>query len=127
MGQRTQWRFGYAALQVAAGARKKAAHHRARQAWWTDQKAEAEAQMKAATVQLTEFPVTGGTRVEVKIDPTLTTRYDECAGKIRQHQMSAEDYERWASVLEANGDEQLQLDPDDIHYFALSAHAELPT
>lgn len=127
MSQRTSWRFAYSGEQVAAGAQRKAEHHRAREEWWRGEKAEAETKMRAATVELAELPVTGGTRVEIKIDPALTARYNECTGKMQQHKQAAEEFERWASVLQANPLDRLQLDADDIHFFALSAHADMPT
>lgn len=109
----------YPTTQVAAASRAKIEYHRGRQTFWTDEKEAAHFKITTSTVQITEYPVTGGVRVQATIDPTLQARYDECSTKLKHHTEAVRDYERWASILDANPQETVCLDIDDIHYFGL--------
>lgn len=124
MAKRAGWNFAYLASDVAKAANRKIVYHRGRHAFWANEKTLAHDKIKFSTVQLTEYPVTGGVRVEAAIDPTLKTRYDECSAKVQRHAELMKDYERWHSILDANPQETVCLDIDDIHYFGLAAHAE---
>ena len=71
-----------------------------------------------------EFDVTGGKKVEVVIDRTITKRLSECASNIDNHR-------RWANRFRIEADaygtqppgREYDLDPEDVVYFRLAGGA----
>jgi hypothetical protein len=70
-------------------------------------------------MQLVEYPVTGGNRLDMHIAPELQRRYTECTEKLKEHRARHDDYERWLRMFDLNPDAKVALDVDDIAFFGL--------
>ena len=98
--QRTKWTFHYQAEEVRAGAEAKVEHHESRYDFWTGERAAILGQIKETGLDVRNYEVTGGSRADVVIDPTLQKRLTECESKVREHSNAIEDYSRWVAVFE---------------------------
>jgi hypothetical protein len=119
VSQRSTWQFTFTCQKVAAAAAAKAAHHRAREQFWTAQHAKAEEDLKTKGVQMREQPITGGNRIEAVLDPGLAARVNECGVKRDKHREQAEEYEAFQRALELNAEHEVRLDVQDITWFGL--------
>ena len=125
---RNEWRFQFEAGSVADAARREAAYHRERYAWWLAEQDRVTAEVERSGVQIREFEVTGGRQKQVVIDPTLQGRLSECDRKMQRHTEEAEQYEMWADAMDAMPTEQIyDLDPEDVRYFRLAGVREVAT
>jgi hypothetical protein len=128
MMKRLDWQFEYGVEEVMDAARERAAYHRRREDFWTDERQEALTAIQETGVDVREFDVTGGKKAQVVIDPTLSERLNECQAKLATHQDQAEKYEGWTHVLRATVDRgdavTLKLDHEDVRYFGLDQVTE---
>jgi hypothetical protein len=119
MGLRREWRFSYAAGNLAGPAEEKAKYHREREAWWLLQREKAEAELRQHGVEFRDYPVTGGTQVQPVLDPARQARLTECMQKIKHHADLAAEYETYLRAFRRSGDARLELDIDDVRFFGL--------
>jgi hypothetical protein len=119
MSLRSKLEFDYTGQAVAGACEKKRDHHQARLDFWQAELAAAKDAFRTAAVEIGEYPVTGGTRLQAVIDPAKQQRMDECHRKVEEHRGKIEEYDRWHRGFTANSDSHFALDPDDIAYFGL--------
>jgi hypothetical protein len=119
MSLRGKLEFDYTGQALAAACAKKRDHHQARLDFWQGELATAKEAFRSAAVQIEEYQITGGTRLQGVIDPAKQQRMDECHRKVTDHQAKVEEYDRWHRGFTANSDSHFALDPDDIAYFGL--------
>lgn len=124
MSLRDKWSVKLPATQVAAQARMRAEHHRGRQAFWAEQLATAEQELRAHGLEFRELPVTGGNKLQAVMDPGRVDRVEECRRKVIQHERQAADYEAYRILLDLlaiqnQGTMYVDLDSSDVVYFGL--------
>ena len=119
MSLRHEWKFSFTGQDLYSAADEKAVYHETRLEFWTAEFVMAEEKVKSTGVDVREYPVTGGNRLELVIDPTLQARYEECHKKLQMHEMMADEFDRYARAFELNVDALFDLDADDIRYFGL--------
>lgn len=124
MTVRNEWRFQFSASVISKAAKDEAAYHEERLDWWKIEQERATEQAKAASVVVRKHEVTGGKRVEVVLDPSVSKRLQECESKISAHRAAFDDFKRWADAMSAMQPRQnYDLDPDDVAYFRLAGGA----
>lgn len=114
--------FTFNALEIADAARTESAYHGVRAGYWEGQLESAIATVKAtASVNVREFEVTGGKRVDVVVDygdPGAYQRMQEAQQKIKAHQEQRDRFEVDAELYGSQADDRIyELDSDDV--FAL--------
>ena len=119
MSLRKDLKFSYTGTVLHKACEAKREHHAGRLGYWEDELAKAKDVFKSAGVEIREYAVTGGTRLQGVIDPSAQQRMDECQGKVTEHKDKTAEYDRWSRGFKANGDATFELDPDDIAYFGL--------
>jgi hypothetical protein len=124
--KRNEWTFGYAAARLAAAADERAAHHRARLAFWREKREEVLARIRSEGIEIEEKIALEyqspkardwdrANRVTVRDD--LRQQLDEVLDKLRSHTDQVQQYEGWAAVLDANPEQRVELDIADWLFF----------
>lgn len=116
---RNEWKFKYNTTVLLNAASDKIDYYEDRVSFWTEELEKAEKAVKESQVEIKQYPVTGGKRMEVKIDPTLSRRYDECSDKLEQHKKNLKKFETYWRAFHTSKDKEFELDLDDIEYFDL--------
>ena len=121
---RNEHLFQFTAKAISEAPATEAQYHQTRLDWWKIEQGKTTAKAQEAGIEVREFDVTGGKKVEVVIDHTITMRLSECASKIDNHR-------RWADRFRIEADaygtqppgREYDLDPDDVVYFRLAGGA----
>lgn|SRR5574341_101063 len=116
---RNDWRFHFSTKEVENAAEKRRCYHKERLDWWQVQKREAEEQLREKRTRYEEQAHTGGSSMQVTLDPTMQHRISECAAKIREHETAMNDYSGFARACSHEEDRALELSADDVRYFDL--------
>lgn len=116
MTLRKEWKFEYSADVLLQKTLQRITYHEQRLSFWKAEEAVADKNAKASAT-FKEYAITGGTRTELVIDPTLQSRLDECRRRLNHHRDYLKGYMAWRDVFEQNGTSKLILDVDDITYF----------
>jgi len=119
MRNRHQWSFEFNATELADAADRKIAHHTERLGWWNTEADAAEAQLRATGVEFREYSQTGGSRLDVVIDPGLSKRLSECKQKIEHHRDRLDEFTTYKAMFERDPVATFQLDTDDVRHFGL--------
>ncbi len=113
--------FQFSASQIHDAAKAEAEYHVQRTAFWKEEQKKAIAKAKEAGVEIREYDVTGGTNVEVVLDPSVSNRLQQCANKIRSHQGEADRFQIEADAYGSQmAEKYYEVDPDDVVYFRLA-------
>jgi hypothetical protein len=118
--KRGEHTFQFSGSAISNAAKAEFDYHSMRTAFWRDQHGKAVDAAKAKGVEMREFAVTGGTRAELVLDPTLQTRINECASKINSHRAAADRFQIEAAAYATQADRSYELHPDDVVYFRLA-------
>ena len=116
MALRKEWKFEYSAAVLLDKTVQRITYHEQRLAFWKGEEATADKRAKASA-QFKEYPITGGTRTELVLDPTEQARLDECRRRLNHHREWLRGYAAFQDVFQQNLGSQLVLDVDDIVYF----------
>jgi hypothetical protein len=121
MGKRTEHTFQFTAEQIAKAATAEFEYHAKRAVWWASEHETAVTEAKTKGVEVRRYPVTGGDRAAITIDPTLAKRVEESFTKRTDHQRKAD---RFRIEAAAYGSQSAgcayALDSDDVVYFRLA-------
>lgn len=117
--KRNEHTFQFTGNQIAQAAEREHEYRLGRLAWWKAEHEKAIEQATSACTEIREHDVTGGKRVEVIIDPSVTKRLTECTNKILDHTSAADKLQIEAAVYRSQGDRVYELHPDDVIYFRL--------
>ena len=121
---RNEWQFHVNADVLAEAALEKARYHSERMGFWSDAFDEAEKLLRQYGVDIREYSVTGGNRIELVADPGLANRYQEAQSRRAEHEHSFKEYSRWAATLaKAKGTYFLTI--KDIEYFGVYDKEEI--
>jgi hypothetical protein len=123
---RDEWKFDYAASDVARGAQARVAYHAERLAFWKARREEVMQRIRSDGIEIDEKQVLAhrnpksrdwerGAQVMVRND--LQRDLDECLEKLQWHTGHLDQYQGWYEVLNANPDVRVSLDSDDWLYF----------
>ena len=123
---RDEWKFNYAAREVAGATGAKVKYHTERVAFWKTKREEVMASIRSDGLEIDEKLVLAhrnpksrdwerGTQVMVRND--LQKDLEECLEKLQWHTGELDRYLGWNDVLMANADARLELDIDDWLYF----------
>ena len=115
--KRNTWYFTAQSDSLRDMCEQRVSHHMERLAWWREERRMADFSLRERGIDIREYAVSGGDRVEVVIDPTLTKRISECEAKIRQHLARCEEYAMWRDIIEGNGTRSYEFDHDDWTFF----------
>jgi hypothetical protein len=123
MSKRSEHTFQFDSKVIAEAANAEAEYHEGRAEFWQGEQAKAAETVKqTASVELKEFDVTGGKRIDVGVnygDMTAYRRLTEAYGKIQTHQQDAERYRSDAEVYGTQNGRVYELDTEDVHHFRL--------
>jgi len=118
--KRHEHQFQFTGKQISAAAWCEYTYHDGRLTYWKEAQELAIKKAKDAGVDIREYDVTGGKRVEMVIDPTLTTRLNECASKVQSHRAAADKFKIEAECYGTQEGRVYELHPDDVVYFRLA-------
>jgi hypothetical protein len=125
MAKRRDWAFPFTVSALVGACEKRLAYHEERLAFWNAAAAAADADLRAHGIELRDYPVTGGQRVEAVLDPGRHSRYAECQGKQREHRARADEYRAYLVGLACAGTtDTYDLDADDIVWLGLADMGE---
>lgn len=123
-GNRDDWKFGYKAGELVAGATAQREFRLGRVKVWTQTKATLMAEIKETGLEITESLAsqmsnytTAGHGPQITVKPELQKKLQECHTKIQSHQQAADEYDGWVQVLSARPEQLLELAYDDWLYF----------
>ena len=111
--------FQFSGAKISIAAASEAKYRRSRVEFWKAEQEIAIDKLKKCSVEVSEYPITGGVEARATINPELSRRASECASKIRDHQQAAERYEIEAVAYGTQGDRIYELQSDDVVYFRL--------
>lgn len=133
--KREKWKFQFKADEVRVAAEVKVKFHTEREAWWRAKKEEVMVEIKTSGVSIDESIVDElgkigysntmhlqsvrgiGGGPQIRIDPELVQRLQECHGKVDEHKDKLKAYTAWVEVLTAGGTQLLTLDHEDYLFF----------
>ncbi len=118
--RRSEHMFQFTGLQIAEAAKREAEYHRARVTFWATEQRAAVERAKADGVHMTEYPITGGVRAEMTLNPTLQGRINECTNKIHQHSKRADELQIHAACYGTQASRCYELHPDDVVFWRLA-------
>lgn len=118
--KRNEHLFQFTGKQISEAASREAAYHAERLLFWTKEQREAIEKAKAAGLEVSEYPVTGGVHAQMVINPTLQERITQCANKIHRHRQAPDHLQIEADCYGTQGDRSYELHPDDVLYFRLA-------
>lgn len=119
-GQRHEWILKRSAAILGGAAENKIRYHQERLEFWEKELETAEQQLREFGVEFKDFEVTGGKRLEPKVDRGLLNRYEEALNKKDEHEASLRQYKMYARAFEAEQpDKQFEVDIDDLKFFGL--------
>lgn len=123
---RNEWEFEYTASALADAAERQRDFRQSRVEAWETKKAEVMVKVKETGLTVHEGPAASFTNytsntsmqgAHVMVDATLQSDLSECVTKIAEHRAAVKDYDGWAQVLRANGEQRVKLHHDDWLYF----------
>lgn len=118
--KRNEHLFQFTGKQISGAADAEAKYHLERLEYWKGEQDKAAAKAKTAGVEVREYDVTGGKRVDVVLDPTVSTRLQECANKIASHRKAADQFRIEAITYGTQAERSYELHGDDVIYFRLA-------
>ncbi len=126
MTQRHEWTFAYSIEELRQAAQAQLGRNQDRVSYWVQKKEEAEINLRENGVEFRDDQVTGGSQLNIMVDPDLRQRYDDARSKLRTYVNLVEEFERWLRVfhgldldVSSEVDETRELDVRDIEYFGL--------
>ena len=119
MANRSEWTFTYQAPRLMEASKARKEYHEKRLEFWTREKKKAEKEVRDHGIDFRDYPVTGGSRLEAVIDPSLAKRYTESERKLKKHKAGIEEYDRFERAFAKHSSEVYQLDIDDMAFFGL--------
>jgi hypothetical protein len=120
-GKRNRWTVSVAVADLVKACEARMAYHRERLAFWTTANTEAEKELRTDGLTVKKFEVSGGSRIEAQVDPSLAKRVGECQSAKKRHQEAINRFGAFASFCALCGaDAKLDLNADDVLYFNLS-------
>ena len=119
MANRREWKFAYPADRLRRAAAEKKAYHQERHRFWTKELKKAENEVRNHGIDFRDYQVTGGSRLEAVIDPSLAKRYSESRRKLEKHQDRIDEYDRFERAFAKHLDDSYELDIDDMTFFGL--------
>lgn len=118
--KRNEHTFQFTGQAIADAAKQEHDYHAKRVEWWKNEQEEAVKRAREAGVEVREVDVTGGKRVDVVLDPTVSIRLQECVNKITAHQRAADRFQIEDAAYRTQAVRTFDLHPDDVVYFRLA-------
>lgn len=122
--QRHEWTFKYAGWKLAEAAIEQRAYREQRLAEREKKKEAAEQQIRWNGIEITESIAeklanysNPGFGPQITVDQKLLREYSECIEGIKRNRELLRQYDGWIQVLQANPDQQLELDHEDWLFF----------
>ena len=120
MSIRNDWQFDYSSEDLMKAVRTKIEHHQTRLEWWEKDREAVKKAIKESGIEVEEFPVTGGARAEIVVDPGRLNRLQEAQSKIMGHKRSLKEYRRYERALaQKQSQVSFALDIEDVQFFGL--------
>ncbi len=121
--KRQEWLFQFRASDLAGAARRLLDYHSEQLRRYELHEEIAFGNAKDAAVEVQEFAMTGGTRKQIVIDPTVQTRLRLLEQKINDHTVHTAAMRPWVACFELMpGDQMYELDPDDVLFFDVTGY-----
>src|SRR5574340_1262485 len=113
--QRENWRYQYTIKQLKKAVAGRITYHSGRLDFWAKELEIAKENLKSASTEIKEFPVTGGTRLQVVVDPTWERRTNECQFKVEMHRNKVTEFKKYRDVFAPSSEaDVMTLDMDDV-------------
>lgn len=117
---RYSWEFQYPVSVILESLSVKIEHHSWRKSFWLTEQEKAFQTVKDSGIDVRSYPMSGGNREELVIDPALSDRVSECKRKVSFHSSKVDEYIAWLTALETlPKDQNLTLYFDDVSYFGI--------
>ncbi len=125
MSLRSEWVYPYTVDKILAAAKHKRDHHKSRHEWWSKKKDEVFCTIREGGLEISESLVSqysktgyGAAQAQVKVDPELQKKLDECIGKLNLHKSLIDSYSAYVEVFESRpSGECYNLHIDDYQFF----------
>src|SRR5689334_14627592 len=96
--KRSEHTFQFLGQQISDAAKAEHHYHAGRLEFWKAEQDKAADKARESGVEIREYDVTGGKRVDVVLDPTVASRLQECANKINSHRAAADRFSMEAAA-----------------------------
>lgn len=116
-GKREKWTVKVKADRMKNCCIERMKHHKERMAFWAAERIKADKALKEKGIQITQYEVTGGTRSEAKLDPSLMARLGECQQKEKANSESFAKFGAYKAMFVLMGENEIELNADDVLYF----------
>lgn len=123
---REEWKFDYAAEELAEAARQKLRHHDERLEFWKTKKKSVMDTIRAEGLELDETITSALSNpkardwhrsAQVMVRKDLQKDLEECLDKLEWHTARRDEYDGWHQVLCAQRDKRLELQIHDWLFF----------
>lgn len=119
-GKRERWTVKVNAETLKQCCKERRRYHEDRCNFWGEQHKIAEEKLRSCGIKLESLPITGGQRMEAKLDSSLANRLGECENKIKHHKDCVARFVAYQAFLSQLGPQaEVDLNVDDVLYFNL--------
>jgi hypothetical protein len=125
--KQTEHLFQFSGQDISMAAHSEANYHENRLAYWREEQQRMidSAKNLTAVVEVSEYAITGGRRVQIVANITgvqkINDRLVECGNKIEIHRNSMDEYRLKARAYGTQVARTYELDPADVVYFRLAS------
>lgn len=125
---RHEWTIAMGGAELLPFARKQHEFHAERLAFWAREMEESKRAFKDQGITIidnAEAEAFGDRTiayrgsVNIKVDPTVEQRFEQCRLRVREHENKAREFNRWAIAFERNPNQSFSLDIGDMEHFGI--------
>lgn len=116
-GKREKWTVKVKASRLEACCIERMKYHKERMGFWSAERVKSDKALKEKGITIQQFEVTGGTRSEAKLDPSLVARLGECQAKEKSNSEAFAKFGAYKAMFKLLGDSEVELNADDVLYF----------
>lgn len=116
-GKREKWTVKVKADRMKNCCIERMKYHKERMSFWAVERAKADKALKEKGITVMQYDVTGGTRSEAKLDPSLVARLGECQQREKSNSEAFAKFGAYKAMFILLGDSEVELNADDVLYF----------
>jgi hypothetical protein len=120
MSNRSSHTFQFSGRAISEAARVESDYRLSRAKWWAGEYEAAVGKAQQAGLRVEKYQITGGTRAQMVIDPTLQARISECESKRSEHQRMGDQLAIEAATYATQPDRMYELNSEDVMHWRLA-------